>query len=67
MSKKENMINTTYADAMRELSEIVAALQANEVPISELSARVARAAELIQFCKQQLRNTEEDIEKLLAE
>ena len=52
---------------LKELQDIVAALQDKAVNIDDLSAKVARAAELIHFCKEKLRETEEQIGDLFGE
>ena len=63
MSKKSTP-RSTYDEAIQELQEIVGALQEESVSIDEMSARVKRAAELIQYCKSKLRTAAEDIEGL---
>lgn len=54
----------TYEAAMRELQEIVDALQENSLGIDDLSGRLKRAAELIAFCREKLRATEEEVQGL---
>lgn len=54
-------MNLTYEKAIKELQETVAQLQEDEIGIDELSAKVKRAAELIEFCREKLRSTEEEI------
>ncbi len=60
MPKKE----ISYESAMRELQEIVSQLQEEVVSMDELSEKVKRAAELIAFCKDKLRKTEEEVNGL---
>lgn len=55
----------TYDTALRELQNIVNALQEDALGIDELSTQVKRAAVLIQFCKEKLRSTEEEVKGLL--
>jgi exodeoxyribonuclease VII small subunit len=50
-----------YEEAVQELQSIVAALQEDRVSVDELSAKVKRAAELIQHCREKLRTAEEDL------
>ena len=57
----------TYEAAVKELQEIMDALQQEAVSIDDLSSKVSRAAELIQLCKNKLRQTEEKIEELFNE
>lgn len=54
-------MNITYAEAIKELQATVEELQEDEVNIDELSAKVKRAAALIEYCREKLRSTEEDI------
>ena len=63
MSKK--IVN--YQSAMEELQTIVAQLEANAIGIDELSEKVKRAAELVQFCQQKLRTTEKEMDNLFEE
>ncbi|MDZ4678812.1 MAG: exodeoxyribonuclease VII small subunit [Saprospiraceae bacterium] len=54
----------TYESAFLELQEIVAHLQQDATGIDELSGKAARAAELLAFCKEKLRGTEEKLQQL---
>ena len=63
MSKK----TINYQSAMEELQTIVAQLEANAIGIDELSEKVKRAAELVQFCQQKLRTTEKEMDNLFDE
>ncbi len=56
-----------YEDAYQELQQIVQALQNGQIGVDELSEKIKRAAELIDFCKKQLRNTENDLNQLFEE
>ncbi|MFT5164980.1 MAG: exodeoxyribonuclease VII small subunit [Saprospiraceae bacterium] len=62
MTKKQAE-NQTYEQAMTELQQIVTDLQSEAVGIDELSDKVKKAAELINFCKTKLRSTEADIDQ----
>ncbi|MCB0597176.1 MAG: exodeoxyribonuclease VII small subunit [Lewinellaceae bacterium] len=55
----------TYEEALQELQQIVAQLQEDAVSVDELSEKVKRAAELIAYCREKLRKTEESLEGLL--
>jgi len=57
---------TTYESALRELQQIVTQLQEEVVSMDELSGKVKRAADLIAFCKDKLRKTEEEVEGLFG-
>jgi exodeoxyribonuclease VII small subunit len=56
-----------YEEASRELQTIIDQLQEESVPIDELGEKTKRAAELIRFCRQKLRTTQQDLDQLFAE
>lgn len=62
-----NMIDLTYESALKELQEIVDALQNNSLGIDELSTQLNRAAELIRYCREKLHKTDEEIKSLFPE
>lgn len=57
----------SYAAAQEELETILAGLQRPEAPLDELTASVRRAKELIAWLRATLRDTETEVEGLLAE
>lgn len=57
----------TYEAAHRELQDIVQRLQDEAISIDELTAQTRRAAELIKFCRQKLRDTEIALQQLFEE
>lgn len=58
--------NLTYESALSELEQIVSAIERGELPISELTAKLKRAQELLAFCQTQLTQVETDINALLT-
>ena len=56
-----------YEKAYQELQGIVQALQNGQIGIDDLSTKIKRAAELIQFCKEKLRNSETELQQLFDE
>lgn len=56
----------SYSSAYEELQQIVAALQNEQIPIDALPAQIERATQLVQFCKNQLRQTEEAVAGLVG-
>lgn len=54
-----------YTEAASELEQIVQDIENAEISVDELSEKVKRAAELIQFCNKKLTQTEEDVQKVL--
>ena len=63
MNKKKE----TYKEAISEIEEILAQIENNELDVDELSEKVKRVSLLVNFCKSKLKNTEEEIEKILKE
>ena len=57
----------TYTQACQELQDIVTEIEKGETTVDVLSQKVKRAAELIQICKQTLRETEGNVEAILQE
>lgn len=62
-----NMDQLTYQAAFEELQEIVTEMERGTIGIDALSVKVKRAAELIQFCKQKLKETELDVDQILRD
>ncbi len=63
MAKKK----LTYSQAIEEIEDIIAQIENNEIGIDELPQNVSRVAELLKFCKAQLRETEEEVDKILKD
>ncbi len=61
------MENLTYEKALEELQQIVSALESGAITIDELADKTARAATLIQFCREKLRQTETQVNNLFNE
>jgi len=61
------MEDLTYEKALAELQGIVNAMESGETSIDDLSAKVERAAELIRFCQEKLRQTDENVNTLFEE
>ena len=54
-------MNPSYEEALQELQQIVTQLQEDAISVDELSEKVQRAAELIAYCREKLRTTEENL------
>lgn len=63
-SEKDTM---TYAAAYRELEQILAALQNDEIDVDGMTLAIKRAKELIRFCQGRLRNLEADLQEVFAD
>lgn len=52
----------TYNQALTELEAILKSFDSGEADIDTLSAQVARATELITFCRERLQRVEKELE-----
>jgi len=64
VSKSRQM---TYSLALTELEDIINEIESEKINVDILAERVKRASYLIKFCKGRLRNTEEEVKKVLSE
>jgi exodeoxyribonuclease VII small subunit len=55
----------TYNDAIEEIEQIIAKIENDEYSIDDLAERVKRISFLINYCKEKLHNTEEELDKVL--
>ncbi len=56
----------TYKAAYEELEAIVTEIESGELDLDDLLQKVERAAILIQYCKEKLKNSEANIQKILT-
>lgn len=54
-----------YDRALEKLQEIVTLLERKEITIDELSGKVKEAKLLVDFCREKLDDTEEEIKKII--
>lgn len=54
-----------YEDAVRQLEEIVAKMESDELDVDSLSLQLKTAQKLIKLCKDKLAKTDEEIKKTL--
>ncbi|MFT4683193.1 MAG: exodeoxyribonuclease VII small subunit [Flavobacteriales bacterium] len=64
MAKKENL---TYEAAFAELNTIVGELEDAEVSVDKLAEKMKRASELITYCSDKLRSTEDAVNKIIRD
>lgn len=57
----------TYEEALAELQSIVQALQEGNISMDDLSEKITRASELIQYGREKLRKTELDLQSLFSD
>lgn len=56
-----------YAEATAELEAILAEIEGEDVDVDVLTAKVARAARLIRWCRARLDGARVDVERIVAE
>ena len=54
----------SYSKALAELEEIVGKMESNQYEIDELTEKVKRVAVLVKFCKEKLRDTSTEVQKI---
>jgi exodeoxyribonuclease VII small subunit len=56
----------TYQDARDELERIIAEIESGDADVDVLSEKVKRALFLIRYCRTRLRQTDEEVRKLIS-
>jgi len=54
-----------YAQAIKELNEILAGLESEAIDVDELAVQVKRAVELIALCRDKIDSTEMEVKKIV--
>ena len=62
MTKKKEI---SYAGALTEMESILSKIENEELDVDELSSTVKRVSYLMKICRQKLRKTEAEVEKIL--
>lgn len=57
----------TYEAAYAELKQIATEIENESVSVDVLAEKVKRAAELITFCQNKLRSTEQEVNKIIKQ
>jgi len=53
-----------YREALQEIEKLLAKIEDPETSFDELSKDVKRATELVEYCRKQLRNYKDEIDKI---
>lgn len=61
------MENMNYESAFKELEEITREIENEAVSVDILSEKVKRASFLIDFCQKKLRQTEDEVGKIIRQ
>ncbi len=56
-----------YADAMRELGDILAELERDDLDVDVLAERVRRASELIAVCRTKITRAQHDVAQIVVD
>ena len=56
-----------YADAMRELDDILEELERDDLDVDVLATRVQRASELIQLCRTRIARAQADVDQVVTD
>jgi exodeoxyribonuclease VII small subunit len=56
-----------YADAMRELGDILEELERDDLDVDVLAIRVQRASELIQLCRGRIARAQSDVDRIVTD
>jgi exonuclease VII small subunit len=59
------MKDIKYEEAVRQLEAIVDKMERGELDIDSMAAQLKQAQELVKLCKQMLKRTDDEIQKLL--
>jgi exodeoxyribonuclease VII small subunit len=60
------MEKMTYSNALAELQQLAEDLENDEISIDDLSEKIKRASQLLEFCQNKLRSTDEEVKKILS-
>ena len=66
MAKTKEPAQLSYEQALSELKKIAESIENESVSIDELADKVKRASELVEYCKEKLRNTEAELDKVIG-
>jgi len=59
--------NLTYEAAYAELKKIASEIETESVSVDVLAAKVKKASELITFCQNKLRTTEQEVNNIIKQ
>ncbi len=56
----------TYSQALAELEKIIAEIESEQIDVDAVAEKVKRAAYLITFCRSRLKDTGEEVKKVIG-
>ncbi len=57
----------TYNDAIAEIEDIIARIENEELDVDDMAQKVKRVSFLLNLCREKLKTTEAEVEKILKE
>ena len=57
----------SFNQAVAELESILKHIESGDIDLDDLTGKVKRASELIDLCNKKLKNTEEELEKIVRD
>ena len=63
----EQISNMTYQQALERLNELVAQIEDRKMPVEQILGMVKESTALIQFCRNSLRETQQEIANAINE
>jgi len=67
VKKRTPVKKVSFGEAVAEVEEILARLEAEEIDIDDLSREVKRAVDLIKICRDKLDRTDSEVRELVAD
>jgi exodeoxyribonuclease VII small subunit len=55
----------SYNEALNEIEEIVNSIEKDDLDVDDIIEKVKRVSQLLQICKKKLKQTQEDVDKIL--
>jgi len=63
MTKKQ----IKYGEAIQEIEQILSQIEQEELDVDDLTSKVQRVSELLTICRNKLRTTEQEVEKIMRD
>ena len=59
--------NLSYEEAFGELNEIYKSIESGDVKVDQLREKVSRARDLIEYCREKLRQSESELDSIFKD
>ena len=63
MTKKQ----IKYGEAIQQIEQILSQIEQEELDVDDLTSKVQRVSELLTICRNKLRTTEQEVEKIMKD